>query len=59
VAGLNGYDAGLLWERYRRGDREAMDRLIAYNRADVVNLEGLLRRGYAMACERTWAMAHL
>jgi uncharacterized protein len=59
VAGLNGYDAVLLWERYRRGDREAMDRLIAYNRADVVNLEVLLRRGYAMACERTWAMAHL
>jgi uncharacterized protein len=59
VAGLNGYDAVLLWERYRRGDREAMERLLAYNRADVVNLEVLLQRGYALACERTWAQAHL
>jgi uncharacterized protein YprB with RNaseH-like and TPR domain len=59
VAGLNGYDAVLLWERYRRGDHEAMDRLIAYNRADVVNLEVLLRRGYILARDRAWALAQL
>jgi len=39
--GLNGRDAIFLWNRYRYGDLGALDRLIAYNRADVVNLEAL------------------
>jgi uncharacterized protein len=49
VAGLTGFDAVLLWERYRRGDATALERLLAYNRADVVNLEVLLKQGYALA----------
>ena len=49
IAGLTGFDAVLLWVRYRRGDPEALERLIAYNRADVVNLEILLTRGYELA----------
>jgi uncharacterized protein YprB with RNaseH-like and TPR domain len=57
VAGLTGFDAVLLWERYRRGDAAALDRLLAYNRADVVNLEPLLKLGYTLACERAWAAA--
>jgi uncharacterized protein YprB with RNaseH-like and TPR domain len=57
IAGLSGFDAVLLWARYRHGDATALQRLIAYNRADVVNLEVLLRRGYALACERLRAAA--
>jgi uncharacterized protein YprB with RNaseH-like and TPR domain len=57
VAGLTGFDAVLLWARYRRGDALALERLLAYNRADVVNLEALMRRGYAMARERLWHAA--
>jgi uncharacterized protein YprB with RNaseH-like and TPR domain len=57
VTGLTGFDAVLLWERYRRGDAAALERLLAYNRADVVNLEILMRRGYAMARERLWSAA--
>jgi uncharacterized protein YprB with RNaseH-like and TPR domain len=38
VKGLNGYDAVLLWQFYRRGSREALDLLLEYNRQDVVNL---------------------
>jgi uncharacterized protein YprB with RNaseH-like and TPR domain len=49
IAGLTGFDAVLLWARYRRGDPEALERLITYNRADVVNLEVLLKRGYELA----------
>jgi uncharacterized protein YprB with RNaseH-like and TPR domain len=52
VAGLNGFDAVLLWARYRHGDAAALERLIAYNRADVVNLEVLLTRGYELARAR-------
>jgi len=49
IAGLTGFDAVLLWARYRRGEPKALDRLITYNRADVVNLEVLLKRGYELA----------
>jgi uncharacterized protein len=59
VAGLTGFDAVLLWTRYRCGDSEALERLIAYNRADVVNLEVLLKRGYEMAREQVWTTAHV
>lgn len=45
--GLNGYDAILLWRRYERlGDEAALERLIAYNREDVVNLERLAEIAY-------------
>jgi uncharacterized protein YprB with RNaseH-like and TPR domain len=54
VVGLTGYDAVVLWAQYRRGEIKALERLLAYNRADVVNLEALMRRGYAMACERLY-----
>lgn len=52
IAGLTGFDAVLLWARYRHGDSAALERLIAYNRADVVNLEVLLKRGYELARDR-------
>ena len=57
IAGLTGFDAVLLWARYRHGDAAALQRLIAYNRADVVNLEVLLRRGYALAQDQVRAAA--
>ena len=45
--GLNGYDAVLLWRRYERlGDDAALEKLIAYNREDVVNLERLAEIAY-------------
>ncbi len=44
VAGMNGYDAVLLWERHLRGDLTALDLLLEYNREDVANLEVLMER---------------
>jgi len=41
---VNGYDAMLLWERWEKGDREALDVLLEYNRDDVINLALLERR---------------
>ena len=41
VEGIGGLDAVRLWEQYRRGHPEALDRLVRYNRADTVNLEPL------------------
>ena len=36
--GLSGYDALILWARHERGERGALDTLLAYNRADVENM---------------------
>ncbi|MFB6281089.1 MAG: ribonuclease H-like domain-containing protein [Haloferacaceae archaeon] len=41
---VSGRDAVRLWRAYERGDRSALDRLIAYNREDAVNLRALADR---------------
>ncbi len=47
--GVDGYAAVLLWRRYEQsGDRRWLEALLAYNRADVINLELLLHE----ACRR-------
>ncbi len=51
VAGFNGYDAVLLWERFQRGDATALEKLLMYNREDVVNLETLMERAFTMCQE--------
>ncbi|MBI4689430.1 MAG: ribonuclease H-like domain-containing protein [Nitrospirae bacterium] len=38
VRGLNGYDAIKLWDHAKKGDSEALDLLVMYNREDTVNL---------------------
>lgn len=44
--GLSGLDAIRLWREYQRGRQASLDRLIAYNREDVVNLEHLTQIAY-------------
>jgi uncharacterized protein YprB with RNaseH-like and TPR domain len=47
VEGLSGWDAVNLWRRWRRHrDADALDCLLAYNRADVENLSLLLAFAY-------------
>lgn len=43
VDGMSGLDAVRLWWQWKRGDQEALGRLIAYNREDVVNMVRLLQ----------------
>jgi len=38
---LDGWEAVRLWQRYRSGDEDALDRLVRYNEADTRNLEPL------------------
>ncbi len=46
IQGLNGWDAVRLWAQFReKGDTSALDRLIRYNTADIVNLEPLMEMG--------------
>jgi uncharacterized protein len=51
VAGLDGYAAVLLWERYQRGDLGALELLLEYNREDVANLEVLMERAFSLCRE--------
>lgn len=41
-ADLSGRDAVRLWHAHERGDSDALDRLVSYNRADTENLRTLL-----------------
>jgi uncharacterized protein YprB with RNaseH-like and TPR domain len=52
VHGMDGYMAVLLWERFQRGDRHALDLLLTYNREDVVNLEVLMDAAFRLSRER-------
>lgn len=54
IQGVNGMTAIRLWERYRQGDRDALDRLIAYNMADVSSLPKLLEMAVRMM-EEGWS----
>jgi uncharacterized protein len=45
IKGLQGFDAVLLWHAYENGDKEALERLIRYNTADIVHLQPLAQWG--------------
>ena len=53
VTGLDGYDAVLLWKKWLRGDRKALDLVIKYNREDTVNLLHLSERIYKLLRDST------
>ncbi|MGC8668390.1 MAG: ribonuclease H-like domain-containing protein [Chthonomonadales bacterium] len=53
VRGLVSYDAVLLWRAWQRGDRKALERLLAYNAQDVLNLEALMDFAYPRMVQRT------
>lgn len=52
TAGLTGYDAVKLWRDHLRSKPGALERLIAYNREDVVNLEPLMEHAYGKLVEQ-------
>jgi uncharacterized protein YprB with RNaseH-like and TPR domain len=46
IGGMDGYEAVKLWRAYQWGDQNALDLLIQYNTADIVNLKPLMETGY-------------
>lgn len=46
TAGLSGFDAVRLWKQYERGDQEALDKLLKYNKEDVINLKTIMELTY-------------
>ncbi len=52
--GVDGYLAVLLWSEYRKkGDKKALETLLAYNMADTVNLENLMVQAFNMEVANT------
>jgi uncharacterized protein len=49
--GLTGFDAVRLWKQYERGDREALDKLVKYNKEDIVNLKTIIELTYPKMVE--------
>lgn len=46
LQGISGWDAVRLWYQYRRGDEDALETLVRYNREDVLNLKPLMEYAY-------------
>jgi uncharacterized protein YprB with RNaseH-like and TPR domain len=46
---VDGFEAVRLWYEYRRGDRVALAKLLAYNSQDVISLELLLIKTYNLS----------
>ncbi|MBC8160244.1 MAG: ribonuclease H-like domain-containing protein [Roseiflexaceae bacterium] len=61
TAGLTGYDAPRLWDRYEKyGDADALATLLDYNREDVVNLALLeAKLGIIDFCEPCAQVQHV
>ncbi|HWG92132.1 MAG TPA: ribonuclease H-like domain-containing protein [Candidatus Thermoplasmatota archaeon] len=51
--GLTGHDAVFLWHRHRCGESGALEKLLAYNRADVENMVPLANHVYRHLRART------
>jgi uncharacterized protein YprB with RNaseH-like and TPR domain/predicted nuclease with RNAse H fold len=55
VQDLTGYDATVLWARYLRGEKSALEQLVQYNTEDVVHLKAIMEMVYDRLCIRTTA----
>ncbi|MGB9930043.1 MAG: ribonuclease H-like domain-containing protein [Methanosarcina sp.] len=48
---ITGFDAIRLWKQYLRGDQEALEKLIKYNKQDIVNLKTIIELTYPKMVE--------
>ena len=56
LAGMDGFDAVLLWQRYKRlNDKAALDKLVRYNIEDIENLKYLMEFSYGRLKEKCLA----
>ncbi len=59
IDGLNGYDAVKLWQAYLNGHDLALDRLLEYNAADIMNLKPLMEFAFRSMKEKTFELVSL
>jgi uncharacterized protein YprB with RNaseH-like and TPR domain/predicted nuclease with RNAse H fold len=56
VKDFTGYDATVLWAKYLRGEKSALEQLIQYNTEDVVHLKAIMEIAYDRLCRQTTAL---
>ncbi len=44
TVGISGFDAVRLWNQYEKGDQDALELLLEYNREDIVNLQTIINK---------------
>jgi uncharacterized protein YprB with RNaseH-like and TPR domain len=57
TTGISGFDAVRLWHRYERGDHDALELLLEYNREDIVNLETIIEMVHPLFIEKAFSTA--
>jgi uncharacterized protein YprB with RNaseH-like and TPR domain/predicted nuclease with RNAse H fold len=55
VEDFTGYDATVLWAKYMRGQKSALEQLIQYNTEDVVHLKAIMEMAYDSLLKSTTA----
>lgn len=55
---LGGYEATVLWSKYLRGERSALQQLVQYNTEDVVHLKAIMEIAYDRLSKRTATFLH-
>ncbi len=50
--GMTGFDSVRLWKQYERGDKDALAKIIKYNKEDIVNLKTILELTYPKMVEK-------
>jgi uncharacterized protein YprB with RNaseH-like and TPR domain/predicted nuclease with RNAse H fold len=53
VEDLTGYDMTVLWAKYLRGEKSALEQLIQYNTEDVVHLKAIMEIAYDRLSKQT------
>jgi uncharacterized protein YprB with RNaseH-like and TPR domain/predicted nuclease with RNAse H fold len=53
VEDLTGYDATVLWAKYLRGEKSALEQLVQYNTEDVVHLKAIMEIAYDKLCKES------
>lgn len=54
VKDIDGFEAIRLWKKYKNGDKEALNKLIAYNTEDIQNLKPLMDKAYKELYRKTF-----
>ncbi len=54
---ITGFDAVRLWHQYERGDTDALELLLEYNREDIVNLETIIEMVHSLFIEKAFSDA--
>jgi len=59
IEDLTGYDATVLWSKYLRGDKKALNQLVQYNTEDVVHLKAIMEIAYDRLATKTTEFRNL